>query len=166
MVWVSKEVHDLAELVKPVVERMGYAYWGMEFSSHGRRAYLRVLIDHQDGITLDDCSEVSNQLSGVLDVENPIVQSYTLEVSSPGIERPLFEIAHYRRYIGENVKVSTYSMIGKRKNFSGALRAVEKDAVTVDVDGMEVQIPFNLIRRARLVYSDLQLKSCDMEQQQ
>lgn len=158
---MGKEIYNLAELIKPVIVRMGYVYWGMEFFSYARRAILRVMIDHVDGITLDDCSAVSDQLSGVLDVENPIKQPYTLEVSSPGIDRPLFEVAHYRRYIGEKVKVNTYSMIDGRRNFSGLLRVVEEDVVIVDVDGVEVQIPFNLIRRTRLVYN--KSESCNVE---
>ena len=145
-------MRDFAEIVKPVVEGMGYIYWGMELSTRGRRARLQVLIDHPEGVTLDDCSAVSNQLSGVLDVENPIVQSYTLEVSSPGVERPLFEVSHYLRYIGKKVKVSTYSMIRGRKNFSGLLETADKDAITVRTGAGVVRIPFNLIRRSRLVY--------------
>ncbi len=160
---MGKETHNLTEIIRPVIERMGYVYWGMEFFSYARRATLRVMIDHADGITLDDCSAVSDQLSGVLDVENPIRQPYVLEVSSPGIDRVLFEVAHYRRYIGEKVKVSAYSMIDGRKNFSGLLKAAEEDAITVEADGVDVQIPFRLIRRGHLVCGKAQLESCNAE---
>src|SRR3546814_20478459 len=102
---MSSKLEQLQALLAPVVEALGYQCWGIEFISQGRHSLLRVYIDHADGILIDDCEKVSRQLSGVLDVEDPISVDYTLEVSSPGMDRPLFTIDQYTAHIGVRVKI-------------------------------------------------------------
>ena len=145
---------DLSDILKPVVERMGYIYWGLRFHGHGRRSVLQVYIDHPDGITLDDCSAVSNQLSGVLDVEDVIGQSYTLEVSSPGVERPLLNSKHYELYIGAKIKVKSYIPLDNRKNFSGQLEAANEDSITLKIEEELIDIPYSAIKQGHLLCED------------
>ena len=129
-----RAVEDLSSIISPVIERMGYIYWGLQFNGYGRRSMLRIYIDHPDGVTLDDCSAVSNQISGVLDVEDLIRQAYTLEVSSPGIERPLLTKQHYELYIGAMIKVKSYTPFNNRKNFTGRLEEVSVNSITLKVE--------------------------------
>ena len=130
---------------------MGYIYWGLWLSSHERRPVLRVYIDHPDGISLDDCSSVSNQLSGVLDVEDVFRQSYTLEVSSPGMERLLLNNEHYKLYIGAMIKVKSYITLNDRKNFSGRLTAANEHFITLKTAEGSIDIPYNTIKQGRLL---------------
>ncbi len=145
---------NIASVVKPVVEAMGYDCWGIQFSTYKRRALLRVFIDHADGISLDDCSSVSGQLSGVLDVENVINCPYTLEVSSPGLERPLLECGQYRRYIGAKIKVHCHTAIDNRKKIAGVLKAVSDEMIKLKVDAGCIEVPFTEISRANLIYDE------------
>ena len=102
---MSKRAEQLKELLAPVVEDLGYTLWGVQYLQ-GRGAVLRLFIDHDDGINVDDCALVSHEVSGVLDVEDPIPGDYNLEVSSPGLDRPLFELSHFERYQGESVQLT------------------------------------------------------------
>ncbi len=145
------DTQNLSACIRPVVEGMGYIYWGAEFSAGRRRASLRVFIDHADGVTLDDCTAVSNQLSGVLDVENPFSGPYVLEVSSPGVERRLMNIEHYRQYTGSRVSVKSDIPVEGRKNFTGVLARVTERGVVVRTDAGAVEVPLSAVRRARLV---------------
>ena len=143
---------SLSAVVKTAVEQLGYGCWGIQFSAGKRRALLRVFIDHPEGISHDDCSSVSHQLSGVLDVENPIRCAYTLEVSSPGVERPLFEVGHYEAYVGSKARVSCYAPIDGRKKFVGRIEAVEERVLTLATENGSVRIPVDGIKRANLVF--------------
>jgi len=147
---------DLSVILKPVIEKMGYIHWGLQFRSHGRRVVLRVYIDHPEGITLDDCSAVSNQLSGVLDVEDVLRQPYTLEVSSPGVERLLLNNEHYESYIGAKLKVKTYVLLNDRKNFTGRLEAASEHTITLKMEDGLIDIPFTAIKQAQLVCENWQ----------
>ena len=102
---MSTRVEELREMLAPVVEALGYELWGVELNIHGRHALLRIFIDSENGITVDDCALVSQHASGTLDVADPIASAYTLEVSSPGWDRPLFTPEQYQAYIGERVKL-------------------------------------------------------------
>ena len=146
-----RAVEDLSSIINPVIERMGYIYWGLQFNGYGRRSVLRIYIDHPDGITLDDCSAVSNQISGVLDVEDSIRQAYTLEVSSPGIERPLLTKQHYELYIGAMIKVKSYTPFNNRKNFTGRLEEVSVNSITLKVGEELIDIPYGAIKQGRLL---------------
>lgn len=147
----------LTGLVRSVVEPMGYELVGVEYFQRGKRgAVLRVYIDHlgaagTQGITLDDCGRVSHQLNGVLDVENPIAGHYDLEVSSPGLDRPLFTAEHFERFRGRKVRIRAAVKLEGRRNFEGQITALERELVLLRVDGEVREIPLAMIESARLV---------------
>ncbi len=141
----------LSGLIKPAVEALGYELVGVEYRRGRRRALLRVYIDKADGITLDDCERASHQVSGVLDVEDPIVEQYNLEVSSPGLDRPLFEPEHFERFAGHRVKVKMSPPVEGRRKFIGVLLGIEDGQVRVDEDGVERRVPLESVSAARLI---------------
>ena len=141
---------QLKALLGPLVARMGYQLWGMEYRASKNSALLRLFIDSERGITLEDCTEVSRQVSALMDVEDPIQLPYTLEVSSPGVDRPLFEADHYARYVGEQVKVRTLWPVEGQRNFAGEIVCADVQSVTLKVDGNSVQLPLEAIARGRL----------------
>ena len=144
----------LSSLIAGTVEPMGYELVGVELSGRGGGSKtLRVYIDKEEGISLDDCVAVSHQLSGMLDVEDPIKDRYELEVSSPGLDRPLFEPAHYVRFSGERAHVRLVRAMDGRRNFEGVIKGVADDCVILDVEGQEVRLAFEDIGSARLVPS-------------
>jgi ribosome maturation factor RimP len=149
---MRKAPQAIYALVRGVVEPMGYELVGVELRPGERGGeLLRVYIDREGGILLDDCSAVSHQLSGVLDVEDPIKGEYSLEVSSPGLARPLFELAHFSRFAGSKAKVKLASPIDGRRNFTGILSGVEGEEVLLQVDNELVRLDFNRIDSAKLV---------------
>jgi len=141
----------LNNIVEPVVTGLGYELVGCVFIPRGRQATLRIYIDSPNGITLDDCQQVSKQVSAVLDVEDPISQHYDLEVSSPGLDRPLFKKEHYQRFIGRNIRLRLYSANQGRRKLTGLLHAVNEENIIIEVDGAEIVLPFEDIDRANLV---------------
>ncbi len=142
----------LKSLVRAEVELLGYELVGLHMSGQGKGgALLRVYIDHADGINLDDCVQVSHQISGVLDVEDPIKEPYQLEVSSPGLDRPLFEREHFERFQGSKVRVKTHTKIEGRHRFTGVLRGVAEDQILIDEDGTLHRIAMDQIDSARLI---------------
>jgi ribosome maturation factor RimP len=142
----------LVRLVRRVAEPMGYELVGVQLQGRGAAGMLlRVYIDHADGITLDDCAALSHQLSGALDVEDPIRERYTLEVSSPGLDRPLFAPGDFERFAGRKVKLRLARLAGGRRNFSGTLRGASGDLIRIEVDGQVLDLPFGDIESARLV---------------
>lgn len=147
---MSKE-QQLQEMLAPVVTAMGYEFWGLEFFTHARQTLLRVFIDSPNGINVDDCALVSRQLSAVLDVEDPITIEYTLEVSSPGMDRPLFTLAQFARYVGEQVKVRLRTPFEGRRNFAGRLQGIEGDEVVVTDGEHEYLLPIEMIDKAHVV---------------
>jgi ribosome maturation factor RimP len=148
---VSSKLEQLQALLAPVVEALGYVCWGVEYISQGRHSLLRVYIDHPNGILVEDCEAVSRQVSGVLDVEDPITNEYTLEVSSPGMDRPLFTLEQFAAHAGEQVKVKLRSPFEGRRNFQGLLRGVEDQDVVVQVDEHEYLLPIEMIDKANVV---------------
>lgn len=147
----NEQIH---RLIEPTVTGLGYQLWGVELLSQGRHSTLRIYIEHKDGITVDDCARVSHQVSGVLDVEDPIQSRYTLEVSSPGIDRPLFALEQYPAYVGQWLKVRLRTPFEGRRKFSGVLTAVEGDEVVVRIDDEEYMLPFEMIEKATVVCKD------------
>lgn len=141
----------LVQLVRSAVEPMGYECVGIEHVSTPGSAVLRVYIDQADGIGLEDCEAVSHQLSGVLDVEDPIGGQYDLEVSSPGLDRPLFELEHYRCFSGERVRLRLFEKRDGRRRFEGRILGVEGNQVLLDQDGEQIELAFDAIESARLV---------------
>ncbi len=148
---MSSKLEQLQALLAPVVEALGYVCWGVEYISQGRHSLLRVYIDHPNGILVEDCEAVSRQVSGVLDVEDPITNEYTLEVSSPGMDRPLFTLEQFAAHVGEQVKVKLRSPLEGRRNFQGLLRGVEDQDVVVQVDEHEYLLPIEMIDKANVV---------------
>lgn len=137
----------------PVVSAMGYELVGVEYQLRGRQGLLRVYIDKPGGITLDDCERVSHQVSGLLDVEDPIAGHYTLEVSSPGLDRPLFKAEDFERFAGSTVRLRLDPPLMGRRNMTGLLGGLELegDAVVIVEDGVRHTIPLRQIKQARLV---------------
>lgn len=144
-------MRDLTALFEPVVESMGYELVGVEFHGGEHYGLLRVYIDQESGITVDDCAAVSHQISAILDVEDPFAQAYDLEVSSPGIDRPLFKLSDYERFAGSKAKIKLAVALDGRRNFSGIIRAVEDNHVLVDVDKEIFELPFQDIAKAHLI---------------
>jgi ribosome maturation factor RimP len=142
----------LTDLVRRAVEAQGYELVGVEYLSHSRaRHLLRVYIDSEQGIGLEDCEKVSHQVSGMLDVEDPIRGEYSLEVSSPGLDRPLFEKAHFERFVGQVARVKLNAALNGRSNFKGIILEVDGDDVVMQVEGEPVRLPFAQMASARLV---------------
>ena len=137
----------LLKLLEPAIEALGYELVELEFPPH----LLRIYIDRDGGVTVDDCEIVSRQVSAVLDVEDPIPGTYTLEVSSPGLDRPLRKEADFVRFAGERAKVELTLPRDGRRRFTGTLKGCEAGQVLIEVDGEEHRLPLADIGKARLV---------------
>ena len=150
---MSAKYTELEGLVKPVVEGLELEFWGMEYLSKGKDSVLRIFIDTDDvkGINVEDCARVSRQVSAILDVEDPIVGEYNLEVSSPGMDRPLFSLAQYQAYIGSVVSLRLRVPFDGRRKFKGQLTGVENEDVVIRVDQEEYLLPIELIDKANVV---------------
>ncbi|OMH39076.1 ribosome maturation factor RimP [Motiliproteus sp. MSK22-1] len=148
---MATKLEQLESLIAPVVSGLGFELWGIEYLSQGRHTVLRVFIESENGIQIDDCAEVSRQLSGVFDVEDPISGEYNLEVSSPGMDRPLFTLEQYLQYIGHKVQIKLRVPFDGRRKFSGLLKGVEEDEVVVEVDSHEYLLPIDSIDKANIV---------------
>jgi len=142
---------ELYKLIEPVLDRLGYELVGLDFSPRPGTGLLRIYIDSPQGITLEDCTKVSHQVSGLLDVEDPIHGPYTLEVSSPGLDRPLFTREHFSRYAGNRIRVQLHFLHEGRRKFTGVLHGVEQDNVLIEEDGSLVSVPLEQIAKANLV---------------
>jgi ribosome maturation factor RimP len=141
----------IQDCVDPVVRSMGYDLVGVEYGGNPGNARLRVYIDAADGITLDDCAAVSEQLSAALDVDDPIPGAYVLEVSSPGVNRPLFAPADFERFRGSRVFVRLERALDGRKRFKGTLVGLEGDTAVVEVDGRNWHLPLDAMEEAHVV---------------
>lgn len=142
---------NILNVVEPVVESLGFELVGAEYLVQGGDGLLRVYIDNEKGIDVEDCRRVSHQLSGVLDVEDVIKGHYSLEISSPGLDRPLFSAAHFERFAGSEIKLRLDAPQDGRRKFRGVLVGIQNGDVQLLVDGEEVQIPLVSIDRANLV---------------
>lgn len=143
--------NTLQQIVESVVSALGYELVGVEFLPRGGAALVRIYIDNAAGITLDDCEKVSHQVSGVLDVEDPIAVPYTLEVSSPGLDRPLFNAVQYARFTGREVRIRLHAPSEGRRNFRGRIVGVSGDDIQMNVDGVEFTLPVSSVEKANLV---------------
>ncbi|MBI5197336.1 MAG: ribosome maturation factor RimP [Nitrospirae bacterium] len=142
----------IAELVRPVVESLGMELADVEYSGSTRHGVLRLFIDREGGVSLNDCEEVSRQVSYLLDVEDPFTHAYTLEVSSPGLDRPLKRISDFEKYQGRKVKIKTVRPFLNQKVFEGKIQGVDGQTIRVQTHGQEnLEIPFSEIAQARLV---------------
>ncbi|NVK43666.1 MAG: ribosome maturation factor RimP [Oceanospirillaceae bacterium] len=148
---MSAKLKLLHELIEPSVTALGFELWGIEYLAQGAHSVLRIYIDSKDGITVDDCAKVSHQVSGVLDVEEPISGHYNLEVSSPGMDRPLFTLEQFAAWAGHQVQLRLRVPFEGRRKFKGLLNGVEGDEVLLVVDKEEYLLPIDLIDRANIV---------------
>lgn len=172
---LSAKKRKLEELIRPVVEGLGFECWGIDYLSQGKHSILRVYIEsleagsaapqetelaedgtvdenqRESGIELADCEKVSRQLSGVLDVEDPISGDYTLEVSSPGMDRSLYELSHYERFKGHHAELKLRMPFEGRRKFNGVLNGVEGNDVILLVDEEEFLFPIEGIEKANIV---------------
>ena len=142
----------LTTLLQPVVEAQGYDLWELEFAPGRGNAVLRIYIDtaSHEGITVEDCERASRAVSEVLDAADPIPGNYTLEVSSPGIDRPLRTARHFAPYVGEPVLVEMVHLVDERRRFKGKLVAAGEESIDVEVDGRRHVLPIAGIRKAHL----------------
>jgi ribosome maturation factor RimP len=147
----------LHNLIAPVVESLGCELWGLEYLTQGRYTTLRIFIDGPNGVSLDDCEKVSRQISSVMDVEDPIDGEYTLEVSSPGLDRPLYVEKQYARYVGETVNLRMRVAKDGRRRFKGVINKVENGTLILQVDNQEVALLIDTIDKANLMprYEDI-----------
>lgn len=144
---------ELQKLLEPVIERMGFELTDLELKLGGRSGLLRLFIDKESGVDIDDCEAVSRQVSTILDVEDPLPGNYSLEVSSPGLDRALTKPAHFQRFMGEAVRVKLRFPLEGRRNYTGALKAADEENIEVEVDGQSHKLAIATIESARLVPS-------------
>ncbi len=142
---------ELATLLEPTVVRLGYELSDLELRLGGKGGLVRVFIDKPEGIGLEDCERVSEAVSALLDVEDPVPGHYDLEVSSPGLDRKLTKVEHFQRFTGDIVKVKTRFPIEGRRRFRGKLVSVDEDRILVEVDGESHTLELATIDTARLV---------------
>ena len=148
---MAKLEQQLTDMFTSTVEALGFELVGVEFVRAGKHSTLRVYIDHPEGIHVDQCAEVSHQVSAILDVEDPISTEYYLEVSSPGADRRLFKLQHYVDYVGEKVTIRLVTPQQGRRNFTGQLKSCADETVVVEVDGVEYSLSFGNIEKANIV---------------
>ncbi|WP_392560924.1 ribosome maturation factor RimP [Orbus sturtevantii] len=141
----------LDDIIRAPIMALGFELIGVEYV-RSRNPVLRIYIDSDNGITVDDCADVSRQVSAVLDVEDPITTAYSLEVSSPGMDRPLFTLEHYRRFIGEEISISLRIAIANRRNWKGIIKAIDdNEMITLIIEGKDEIFALSNIQKANIV---------------
>jgi len=143
-------VTHIDELLQPGAQALGYELVAVELGG-GDTSILRIYIDSEDGVSIDDCANASRQFSAILDVADPISSRYTLEVSSPGMDRPLAKPQHFESVVGSDVKIKMASLVNGRRRFTGELVEATEDFAVVEVDGEQTELPYIDMDRARLV---------------
>jgi len=153
---MTPKQQQLTELLEPSVVSLGLVLWAIEIVGRANRSTLRLVIDHPDRqVTVEDCEAVSRQVSRILDVEDPLPERYTLEVSSPGIERVLHKLEHFEQFVGYQAKVKLKVSFEGRKNYSGVIAGVENQAVLLQQGETEYEFPAEHIERGQLVVTDV-----------
>ncbi|MBT3964974.1 MAG: ribosome maturation factor RimP [Candidatus Thioglobus sp.] len=150
---MAKIADKIEELINPVIADMGYELVGIDYIASGKHSTVRVYIDSDKGIGLDDCEVVSRQISAIFDVEDPVSSQYNLEVSSPGIERPLFHIGHYQRFLGHDVKLRLLRPMNGQRKFNGAIGSVSEvnNSVELVTELGPVTLDIDMIEKANLI---------------
>lgn len=148
---MGQSLKHLWDLFEPVVNGMGYDLIEIEYLPNPKHGVLRLFIDKESGIQVEDCSAVSRQISAVIDVEDPVSGKFNLEISSPGMDRPLRRAEDFQNYSGEIVKIKTSMAFEGQRNFKGRLKGLEQDLVIVECEDKEVRLPITAIDKARLV---------------
>lgn len=141
----------LNAIIQPLVEDLGYEFVGLEYSANPKNSALVLYIDRPEGIRVEDCETVSREVAALLDVEDPIQGHYNLEVSSPGLDRPLFTLEQFERFSGERVQLTAFAPVDGRRRFKGRILGAADGAVRLEQDGAEVSLEFGNIAKARLV---------------
>lgn len=141
----------LQDLLQGSVEDLGCELWGIECQRAGRFLTMRLYIDKEGGVTVDDCADVSRQVSAILDVEDPIADKYNLEVSSPGLDRPLFTLSQFERFVGEEIAVHLRIPVQDRRKWQGKLEKIENDMLTLIVDGQPQVLVFGNVQKANVI---------------
>lgn len=147
---MSSLEQQLTQIIKEPVNALGFELVGIEFI-RSRHPVLRIFIDSENGINVDDCAEVSRQVSAVMDVEDPITTAYNLEVSSPGLDRPLFTLEHYQRFIGHEVAISLRIAMANRRKWQGVIKQIDDEMITLIVDNKDEVFAFSNIQKANIV---------------
>jgi ribosome maturation factor RimP len=147
---VATKDQQITDMLETTIEALGFELWGVEYLSQGRHSLVRIYIDAEAGISVDNCAAVSAQVGSVFDVEDPITGEYTLEVSSPGMDRLLFKLEQYSGYVGEIVDLRLRGAFEGRRKFKGVLKGVEGDDIVIQVDDHEYLLPHSAIEKARV----------------
>jgi ribosome maturation factor RimP len=143
---------QLRDTLVSAVQALGYELWGYELGTGARRLLIRVFLEAPNGVTIDDCALASRQINALLEVNMPDLSDYVLEVSSPGLDRPLYTLAHYEQFIGETIQLKTIQPYEGRRNFTGILQAVTPtEQVIINVDNQEYSLAFANIEKAKLL---------------
>lgn len=142
---------NLKEMLTPAIEDLGCELWGIECQRAGRFMTVRLFIDKEGGVGIEDCADVSRQVSAILDVEDPIADKYNLEVSSPGLDRPLFTLAQFERFVGQDVSIHLRIPVADRRKWQGKLEKVDNDMITLVVDDQEQVFVFGNVQKANVV---------------
>lgn len=142
---------DLVQLLSPVIADLGYDFWGCEYLSQGKHSLLRVYIDQPAGIGVEDCERVSKEVSAILDVEDPIPGNYSLEISSPGIPRPLFYSKQYELYKGSMVQLKLYKPVANTRRLSGIIISADAEKIILEIGREHQEIQFSNIVKANLI---------------
>lgn len=147
---MSKVVEIISEIARPIVEQNGCELWDVEYVSEGGQWFLRIYIDKSDGVSIDDCENVSRAIDPILDEKDPIASSYVFEVSSAGLERSLKQPAHFQRFLGENVEVKLYKPFEGSKLYTGSLSAYDNGNITITCNGETVTLTKEQVANVRL----------------
>ena len=139
------------ELFEPVVDGLGYELIEIEHFPNPKHGVLRLYIDKEGGVNVDDCSTVSRQISALIDVEEPINGKFNLEVSSPGSDRPLRRLKDFQRFVGSLVKLKSVMPMDGQRNFKGRLLEATEETVVIETDSEEISLPMSAIDKARIV---------------
>ncbi len=149
---MKSSVALVTELIEPTVTAFGLQLWGIEHIQQGKYSLLRIYIEREEGITIEDCEQVSRQVSAILDVEEPISGEYTLEVSSPGLDRPLFTAQQFELFTGREVSVRMRTPVDGRRKFKGLITGVNKNTIAIQVDGSGFDLEHGDIEKANIVF--------------
>jgi ribosome maturation factor RimP len=141
----------LDDIIEPAVTALGFELVGTQPMSEGQRQVIRVFVDGPNGVTIEDCAKISRQVGAVMDVEEPIKGNFRLEVSSPGIQRPLFKLPHYVKYVGQRVKVRLHRPVNNQRNYVAVLMGVDGSEISLETDNGVVKVNFEDIQKGRLV---------------
>ncbi len=146
-------VKKVEELVEPIIRTLGLELVEVQFRRERPGWVLRLLIDKEGGVNLEDCVQVSEVVGDILDAEDPIPHAYNLEVSSPGLERPLVKEKDYRRFAGRKARITTRQPLAGRRNFTGIILGIEDGLISLRLsEGQQVEIPFSLVEKAHLKF--------------